>query len=106
MQLVINYEFVGSNREGRKKPHKKMISEYEKILLLLPKGVLVSKAIKNNLYYYQQYREGKKIISVYIGRDSDRLAETNSLIERRKQVAAMLKALREEYALAQKFTRE
>ena len=84
----------------------KMINEYEKALLSLPKGVLVNKTVKNNIYYYLQYREGKKTVSVYIGKDSDKVSEVQSRIERRKQIETMLKALREEYALAQKYTGE
>ena len=84
----------------------KMILDYEKALLSLPKGVLVSKTVKNNLYYYLQYREGKKTVSVYVGKDSDKVAEIQAQIERRKQIETMLKALREEYTLAQKYTGE
>jgi len=84
----------------------KMIADYEKALLSLPKGALVSKTVKNNPYYYLQYREGKKTVSVYIGRDSEKVAETKAQIQRRKQIETMLKALREEHALTQKFTGE
>ena len=84
----------------------KMITDYETALLSLPKGALVSKTVKNNPYYYLQYREGKKTVSVYIGRDSEKVAETKAQIERRKQIETMLKALHEEHALTQKFTGE
>ena len=84
----------------------KMILDYEKALLSLPKGVLVSKTVKNNLYYYLQYREGKKTVSVYVGKDSDKVAEMQAQIERRKQIETILKTLREEYTLAQKYTGE
>lgn len=83
-----------------------MIAEYEAALLLLPKGVLVTKTVKGNLYYYLQYRNGKKTVSEYIGKESDKVTEIKSLIGRRKQIDLMLKSLREEYALALKYTGE
>ena len=79
-----------------------MIKQYETELSGLPKGVLTTKSIKGNQYYYLQYRNGKKTVSEYIGRKSDKVDELQKQIDRRKHIQAMLKALREEYATAQK----
>lgn len=49
-----------------------------------------------------QYRNGKKTVSEYIGRQSDKVEELQKQIDRRKHIQAMLKALHEEYATAQK----
>ena len=83
-----------------------MIAEYERALAALPKGTLVSKTVKNNPYYYLQYREGKKTVSEYVGRASEQTERVKAQIERRKQIEAMLKTLRGEYALARKMSGE
>ena len=44
----------------------RMISQYETELSCLPQGVLITKSIKGNQYYYLQYRNGKKTVSKYI----------------------------------------
>ena len=80
----------------------RMISQYEMELSCLPKGVLIIKSIKGKQYYYLQYRNGKRIVSEYIGRQSDKVEELQKQINRRKHIQAMLKALHEEYAAAQK----
>ncbi len=80
----------------------RMISQYETELSCLPKGVLITKSIKGNQYYYLQYRNGKKTVSEYIGRQSDKVEDLQKQIDRRKHIQAMLKALHEEYATAQK----
>ena len=36
-----------------------MIAAYETELSALPKGTVIAKTIKGNLYYYLQYRNGK-----------------------------------------------
>ena len=84
----------------------KMITGYEAALLTLPKGVLVSKPVKGNHYFYLQYRDGKKTVSKYIGKESEKVTEIRLQIERRKQIDILLKSLREEYALAQKYMGE
>ena len=79
-----------------------MISKYETELSSLPKGVLITKSIKGNQYYYLQYRDGKKTVSKYIGRQSDKVEELQKQIDRRRYIQLMLKILHEEYATAQK----
>ena len=80
----------------------RMISQYEAELSRLPKGVLITKSIKGNQYYYLQYRNGRKTVSEYIGRKSDKVEDLQKQIDRRRHIQAMLKALHEEYATAQK----
>jgi len=83
---------------------KKMISEYEQELGTLPKGTLVGKNVKDKQYFYLQFREGKKIVSSYIGGKADKIDELRERINRRKHIEAMLKALKIEYAQAIKIT--
>ena len=85
---------------------KKMISEYEQELGTLPKGTLVGKKVKDKQYFYLQFREGKKIVSSYIGGKPDKIDELRERINRRKHIEAMLKALKIEYAQAIKITGE
>ncbi|MCD8077807.1 MAG: hypothetical protein LUE63_05450 [Lachnospiraceae bacterium] len=80
----------------------RMIEGYELKLSSLPKGTLVTKSIRGNQYYYLQYRDGKRTVSEYIGKDDERVAQLQEQIEHRKHIQTMLKALRKEYATAQK----
>lgn len=80
----------------------RMIFEYEQALLALPKGTLVSKSVKSNSYYYLQYRQGKKTISKYVGKDPEKVEQVRVQIDRRKHIEAMLNALHNEYAQARK----
>lgn len=81
-----------------------MMSMYETELLYLPRGVLVKKIINGKEYYYIQYREGKKVISKYIGNSEEKVAEVKARLERRRQIETILNNLKAEYALAQKYT--
>src|SRR5680860_1628152 len=81
-----------------------MMADYEQQLEALPKGVLSEKKVKNNSYYYLQYREGKKVVSYYIGKNEVKLNEIRSLLERRKHIKTMLQSLQDECALAMKVT--
>ena len=82
----------------------RMISDYERELLSLPKGSLVRKNVKNKQYFYLQFREGKKTVSSYIGNETGKIEELRERIGRRRHIEAMLRALRIEYAQAVKFT--
>lgn len=83
-----------------------MMSMYEAELRYLPHGVLVKKKINGKEYYYIQYREGKKVISKYIGNSEEKVYEVKTHLERRYQIEAILKNLKAEYALAQKYVEE
>lgn len=45
-----------------------MLEKYQEALAELPKGTISEKQVKGNTYYYLKYREGKKIVSKYIGK--------------------------------------
>lgn len=80
----------------------RMTEGYERELSELPKGVLVTKTVKGNQYYYLQYRNKDKTISEYIGKDTEQIEDLQNKIARRKHIQKMLKSLHEEYAKAQK----
>ena len=63
---------------------------------------MITKSIKGNQYFYLQYRDGKRTVSEYIGKDNEKIEKLQSQIERRKHIQTMLKALHTEYAAAQK----
>ncbi len=73
-----------------------MIAEYEKELIPLPKGSIKTKIVGNRIYYYLNYRDGKKVVSKYVGKDESSLQEVKDGLERRAHVEAMLKKLKEE----------
>ncbi len=85
--LLINKESIRNQ---------KMISEYEDKLISLPKGTIKNKKVGDKTYYYLCYREGKKVISKYIGKDEESLKQVQSLIEERKHIESMLKQLKKE----------
>ena len=45
-----------------------MLSDYKAALAKLPKGSLIKKTVKGNLYYYLVYREADKVKFVYKGK--------------------------------------
>jgi len=59
---------------------------YEKQIAKLPKGSLIKKNIKGNVYYYLNYRQEKKKIFKYIGKLPGKELENllNKIEERRK----------------------
>ena len=46
----------------------KLKKNYEKQIAELPKGSLIRKSVKGNIYYYLNYRQEKKNIFKYIGK--------------------------------------
>ena len=48
-----------------------MIIEYTKELETLPRGKITPKNVNGNTYYYLYYRDGKKVVSKYIGKDEE-----------------------------------
>lgn len=76
-----------------------MLEHYRRRLNDLPKGT-VSKSNKNGqVYYYLKYRDGKKIVSKYLGKDAGNISE---LVEKRKHTEAMIKSLENELKIAEK----
>ncbi len=79
-----------------------MVNQYSKELETLPRGKITPKAVKGKIYYYLYYRDGKKVISKYIGNDEDKIADCQEKLNRRKQIEDILKKLREEKIKIQK----
>ncbi len=77
-----------------------MLAKYQEALAELPKGTISEKQVKDNTYYYLKYRDGKKIISKYIGKKE--IEELKQQIDRRRHIEAMIKSLLEEQKLAAK----
>ena len=76
-----------------------MLERYRKIIDELPKGSLSESTINGQIYYYLKYREGKKIVSRYLGKDAGNVP---ALIEKRKHTEAMIKSLENELKIAEK----
>ena len=53
----------------------RMLSKYQEELGTLPKGTISEKKDKQSTYYYLKYREGKKVIPMYILKRLLRLVE-------------------------------
>ena len=77
-----------------------MLDRYEKMLVMLPKGTLVGCEKNGRTYYYLKYRNGKKVVSKYVGKAS--VETIAGQIEKRKHIEAMIKSLKEELGIAEK----
>ena len=84
---------VISREEAR---NEKMIIEYTKELEVLPKGKITPKTVNGKTYYYLYYRDGKKVVSKYIGKDNDSLTSIRERLTRRSQIEEIMKKLKEE----------
>ena len=59
--------------------------------------------IKNGkTYYYLYYRDGKKVVSKYIGKDEESLITVREQLTRRSQIEEIIKKLKEEKAQIKK----
>lgn len=76
-----------------------MLEHYRNIINDLPKGSLSEVNKNGQKYYYLKYREGKKVITKYLGKD---MGDMPSLIEKRKHTEAMIKSLENELRIAEK----
>lgn len=63
------------------------------------KGTIVRKKVGNHEYYYLKYRNGKKTVTDYIGRDQNKVDEIRTQVEKRKHFEKMLAELKEENKL-------
>ena len=77
-----------------------MLAKYQEALAELPKGTISEKQVKGNTYYYLKYRDGKKLISKYVGKKE--IETLKQQIDRRHHIEAMIKSLLEEQKLAAK----
>jgi len=76
-----------------------MLSDYETALAKLPKGSLIKKTVKGNVYYYLVYREAGKVKFVYKGRPKRREIEDYEKLKRtrakyRSQISQLKKQVR------------
>ncbi len=77
-----------------------MLTEYERQLAVLPKGSIARKKVGAKEYFYLRYRDGKKVITDYIGKDVAKVENLHTLIKRRRHVEKMIAFLKREHALA------
>lgn len=73
-----------------------MINEYTKELKTLPKGKITPKNVNGKIYYYLYHRDGKKVVSKYIGKDEEHLIDVREQLIRRSQIEEIIKKLKEE----------
>lgn len=78
-----------------------MLQKYTASLAELPKGSISEKTVNEKTYYYLKYRDGKKVVSKYVGRQE--IESLRQQIDRRKHIEKMIKSLQEEKALADRF---
>jgi len=83
-----------------KKRIEHMLAKYSEKQEHLPKGSISEKVVGDRIYYYLKYRDGKKVISQYIGKSQ--IDEIREQIEKRKHIESMIKSLHEELAIANK----
>ncbi len=75
----------------------KLKKNYEKQIAKLPKGSLIRKNIKGNIYYYLNYRQEKKKIFKYIGKLSRKeLENLLDKIEKRKKLEKLNKQVKKD----------
>ena len=63
----------------------------------LPKGSITIKKIREHDYYYLKFRDDKKVITQYIGKDIEMVADYKDKINERKKHEEELKILMREY---------
>lgn len=90
---------VISREEAR---NEKMITEYTKELEILPRGKITPKTVNGKIYYYLYYRDGKKVVSKYVGKNEESLTPVREQLTRRSQIEEILKKLKEEKAQIKK----
>ncbi len=90
---------VISREEAR---NENMIIEYTKELETLPRGKITPKTVNGKTYYYLYYRDGKKVVSKYVGKDEEGLTEVREQLIRRSQIEEIIKMLKEERAQIKK----
>ena len=77
-----------------------MLSKYREEYSNLPKGVICESKRGEKTYCYLKYRDGKKVVSVYLSKD--RADEVKGLVERREHIDVMIRSLEAELAIANK----
>ena len=94
--IVEDMSLVSSLLNKESVRNQNMIDEYEKELVSLPKGSIKMKVIGHNSYYYLNYRDGKKVVSKYIGKDEESVNLVREQLAKRHHIELMLKQLKQE----------
>jgi len=81
----------------------KMISMYKEELKLLPQGTFLIKKIRGKEYLYNQYRDGNRVVSKYIGKNGINNSAKIEGVERRKQIESIIKTLNAELVRVNRF---
>ena len=77
--------------------NKRLLERYKKELDSLPKGSIFKRKIGNKEYYYLNYRDGKKVISKFLGKvDSYNIEELLKNINHRNGIESLLKKITSE----------
>ena len=77
-----------------------MLLKYQNELSSLPRGTISEKTVGEKSYYYLKYRDGKKVVSKYVSKKE--IENVRALVEKRRHIEAMVKALQDEKAIADK----
>lgn len=79
--------------------NQRLILRYEKEIENLPKGSIFHRKIGNQEYLYLNYRDGKKVISKFLGKsDSFNTEELVFQLNKRKEYVQLVKKLKIEQA--------
>jgi hypothetical protein len=66
---------------------RKLKKNYENKLKKIPKGSLIRKEIKRNIYYYLNYRDGGKSVFRYLGKlNKEEISKIKEKIEERRKL--------------------
>lgn len=83
-----------------------LLEFYQNEISKLPRGYISLKNINNNKYYYQSFREGKKVKTIYIGDESsEKLMDIKNKIEERKKLEKLYKQAKQNLIEAERSIR-
>jgi len=86
---------------------KSLKKSYEHNLYKLPKGCLIAKEIKGHLYYYLNYREGKKSIFKYLGKlGNEEISQIKNKIEERRKLEKLYIQVKKNITKIEKMSHE
>lgn len=75
----------------------RLIARYTEEANGLPKGSVFRRKIGNQQYYYLNFRDGKKVVSQFLGKENSfDIEKLQKQLERRKELLALLKKLNSE----------
>ncbi|HPL53655.1 MAG TPA: hypothetical protein PLW11_05865 [Bacillota bacterium] len=79
-----------------------MEKAYMNIIQSLPKGTIITKRIKGQLYPYLCYRDGLKVRTVYLKQEGAKLEILKEQITQRRQYERILKEIRKDLKITRK----